>query len=91
MAIEENELSVQPYVREDMPDDPDSLRDYLAEELWKIERTLHHILQTSIQVAETEPENSQKGMIRHNKLPWDPLGDGSEGLVWYDGSSWQAV
>ena len=40
------------------------------------------------QVANQEPAQLYRGLIRYCKSPWDPIGTGYEGLVTYDGTTW---
>jgi hypothetical protein len=32
-----------------------------------------------------------KGMVRYAVSPWNPLGNGFSGLVYFNGSAWAAV
>ena len=69
----------------------DDVRQYLVEELREIEAALRSLTDGVIQVSDREPSDPLKGMVRYAVSPWDPLGDGTEGLVVYNGNSWAAV
>lgn len=85
-------LLVARYVRRQMPSlEADNLGPYIQEELREIEAVVRSLADASIQVAEKEPEGPRKGMIRYAVSPWDPLGNGSAGLVVYNGTSWAAL
>lgn len=61
---------------------------YLTDELDDIERSIGSLTRFVPQVADVEPSELYKGLIRYCKSPWDPIGTGYEGLVTYDGSTW---
>ena len=67
------------------------MRTYLEDELQKIELTIQTLADASIQVADDAPDNPRKGMVRYAVSGWDPLGDGSTGLMVYNGTAWVAV
>lgn len=92
MAInEKTDLTVNGYSRSQRPVVNENITKYTIDELQRLESSIRSLVEASIQVADREPENPQKGMIRFNLDPWDPLGDDSEGLVVYNGTSWVAV
>ena len=63
---------------------------YLQDELQRIE--LHQVTCCGwCEVLDEPPKNPIKGMLKYNVSPWDALGDGSEGLVLYNGTAWVDV
>lgn len=85
-------MLVSRYVRRQVPNlDPDFLPNYLQEELREVEASIQSLSDASLQVADREPENPRKGMVRYAIAPWDPLSNGSPGLVVYNGTSWSAI
>lgn len=64
---------------------------FVNDELLEVQKALDSVNYFSPQVAIQEPDLLYRGLIRYNKSPWDPLGDASEGLVVYDGTSWSAL
>lgn len=92
MAIsDKTDLVVSKYIRRQYPEIEEGVRRYIQDELQRIEQSILTLTEASIQVADAEPENPVKGMVRFNIDPWDALGDDSEGLVVYNGTSWVAV
>lgn len=92
MAInDKTDLTVAGYSRSQRPVVTENITKYTIDELQRIERSLDSLVRAAIQVADQEPENPQKGMVRYNLSGWDALGDGSTGLVVYNGTSWVAV
>lgn len=87
-----NELELEPFEPFRPPATlDDELTVYLIEEMNRIKRSLDLLLEAGIQIADTAPDAPRRGTIRYNIDPWDPLSDGLEGLVVYDGTSWVAV
>lgn len=84
-------LLITQYKRQPLPVISDNLGAYLIEELRRLENTIDSLNRASIQVADAAPDNPVKGMVRFNVLPWDALGNGSSGLVVYNGTAWVAV
>jgi hypothetical protein len=85
-------LLVSRYVRRQLPNlDPDAMGRYLQDELREIESSIRSLAEASIQVADREPSGQRKGMVRYAVSPWNPLGNGTVGLVVYNGSAWVAV
>jgi len=80
-----------PYARRPMPSLDADLKVYLLEELKQLERTISTLVESAVQVSDNPPASPRKGMVRFNVSPWDPLGDGSEGLVVYNGTAWVDV
>lgn len=82
------------YAKRNVPADdkiPDSFRQYLSEEFQEIENNLQANSDANLQVADVEPEKPRKGMMRYAVSPWNPLNNGTQGLVVYNGTSWEAV
>ena len=82
------------YAKRNVPTDdkiPDSFRQYLSEEFQEIENNLQANSEANLQVADVEPEKPRKGMMRYAVSPWNPLNNGSQGLVVYNGNAWEAV
>ena len=85
-------MLVSPYTRRQAPNlNPDFLPNYLQEELRELEASVRSLSDASVQVADRAPDNPRKGMVRYAVSPWNPKGDGSEGLVVYNGTAWVAV
>ena len=82
---------VTKYVRRQFPELEDGIRRYIQDELQRIEQSISTLASASIQVADAAPENPVKGMVRYAVTGWDPLGDGSTGLMVYNGTAWVAV
>lgn len=82
---------VTPYIRAPFPTIPANVERYIIEELRRIEIALDSLRDTSIHVAETPPDNPRRGTVRYALSPWDPLSNGTEGLVVYNGTAWVAV
>jgi len=93
---ERREFIPVPYVMDDVPTiglDPinDPLHRFAQEQFRLIQESLNSIARGTLQVADQEPREPLRGMIRINKLPWDPLKNGSEGIIAYNGSGWAAL
>lgn len=84
-------MLVKDYIRSSYPELEEGIRTYLEDELQKIELTIQTLADASIQVADDAPDNPRKGMVRYAVSGWDPLGDGSTGLMVYNGNAWVAV
>ena len=82
---------VTKYVRRQFPELEDGIRRYIQDELQRIEQSISTLASASIQVADAAPDNPVKGMVRYAVTGWDPLGDGSTGLMVYNGTAWVAV
>ena len=92
MALnDKTNLLVQDYSRQQYPQLEEGIQRYIQEELRRIQAAVGSLTNAAIQVSENPPDNPVKGMVRFNVSPWDPLGDSSEGLVVYNGTSWVAV
>jgi hypothetical protein len=82
---------VTKYARRQFPEFEEGLRRYIQDELQRIEQSINTVTDAAIQVAEAPPANPVKGMVRYAVSPWDPLGNGSTGLMVYNGTAWVAV
>lgn len=82
---------VTKYVRRQFPELEEGIRRYIQDELQRIEQSISTLASASIQVADAAPDNPVKGMVRYAVTGWDPLGDGSTGLMVYNGTAWVAV
>lgn len=92
MAINDKvDQTVTKYIRRQYPELEEGLRRYFTEELQRIEQSLSSVAEASIQVADAAPDNPRKGMVRYAVAPWDPLGNGTTGLMVYTGNAWAAV
>lgn len=76
------------YQRGSTPQLEESIIRYLQDELQRIENSIRSLVIAGVEVLDEPPKNPIKGMLKYNISPWDPLGDSSEGLVLYNGTSW---
>lgn len=79
------------YQRGSTPQLEESVIRYIQDELQRIENSLRSLVVAGVEVLDEPPKNPIKGMLKYNVSPWDPLGDGSEGLVLYNGTAWVDV
>ena len=85
-------LIVNRYVRRQLPTlRVDDVGRFLQEELRELEASIQSLSDASVQVADREPEGLRRGMVRYAVSPWNPLGNGTQGLVVYNGTTWVAV
>jgi hypothetical protein len=92
MAVDsKTNVVVQGYTRGQYPVFEEGMRRYLQDELQRIENAIRQLQVAAIVVADIEPENTIKGMVRYAVSPWDPLSNGFSGLVVYNGTAWAAV
>jgi hypothetical protein len=85
-------LIVNRYVRRQLPTlRVDDVGRFLQEELRELEASIQSLSDASVQVTDREPEGLRKGMVRYAVSPWNPLGNGTQGLVVYNGTAWVAV
>lgn len=85
-------LIVNRYVRRQLPTlRNDDVGRFLQEELRELEASIQSLADASVQVTDREPEGLRKGMVRYAVSPWNPLGNGTQGLVVYNGTTWVAV
>lgn len=82
---------VQRYVRGQPPVIEADLRRYIQDELSSIEATTRTLAEAAVQVENRAPEHPRIGMLRYAAEGWDPIGDGTTGLVVFDGTAWVAV
>ena len=79
------------YTRRPTPALEASFKNFIQEELRELETSIRSIADASPQVSETAPSNPRKGMVRYAVSPWDPLSNGYQGLVVYNGTAWVQV
>ena len=92
MAVNEKTNAViQPYKRSNVPVLDVDLRKYIQDELQRLEASIRSLNTAGIEVLDEPPLNPVRGMVKYNITPWDALGNGSEGLVVYNGTAWVAV
>jgi hypothetical protein len=92
MAVsDKTNVVVQSYIRKQYPVIDEGIRRYFQDELARIETAIRSLTIAATQVADDEPDNPIKGMVRYAVSPWNPLGNGYEGLVVFNGSSWVQV
>lgn len=92
MATNEiTDVVISPYVRRPIPSLEQSIKLYIANELQSIENALKSVIEGSVQVIDDAPAKPKKGMIRYAVSPWNPLGNGYQGLVVYNGTAWVQV
>ena len=85
-------LIVNRYVRRQLPTlRNDDVGRFLQEELRELEASIQSLVDASVQVTDREPEGLRRGMVRYAVSPWNPLGNGTQGLVVYNGTAWVAV
>ena len=85
------DVVIQGYARRSVPDVPEALRLYIAQELQTLETTIRSVIEGAVQVLDDEPDNPKKGMVRYAVSPWNPLGNNYQGLVVYNGTAWVQV
>jgi hypothetical protein len=92
MAVDsKTNVVVQGYTRSQYPVFEEGMRRYLQDELQRIENAIRQLQVAAIVVADVEPENKIRGMVRYAVSPWNPLSNGFSGLVVYNGTAWVAV
>ena len=92
MALSDRtDLLITDYEQRQFPELEESVRLHLQEELKAIETAIASLANAAIQVTDDAPEKPVKGMVRYAVTGWDPLGDGTTGLVVYTGNAWVAV
>ena len=85
------DLLITDYEQRQFPELEESVRLHLQEELKAIETAIASLTNAAIQVTDDAPEKPVRGMVRYAVTGWDPLGDGSTGLMVYNGNAWVAV
>ena len=92
MALSDRtDLLITDYEQRQFPELEESVRLHLQEELKAIETAIASLANAAIQVTDNPPEKPVRGMVRYAVTGWDPLGDGTTGLVVYTGNAWVAV
>jgi hypothetical protein len=92
MAVsDKTNVVVQPYTRTQYPVIDEGIRRYFQDEFQRIETAIRSLAIAAPQVTDNPPENPIKGMVRYAVSPWNPLGNGTSGLVVYNGTAWVAV
>ena len=92
MAVnEKTNIVINGYLRGTPPVFQEGYTKYLQDELQRIEASLRSLVSAGVEVLDKPPQNPTKGMLKYNVSPWDALGDSSEGLVVYNGTSWVNV
>lgn len=90
MAVnDKTNVVINGYLRGKAPIISEGYENYLQNELQRIETSIRSLAIAGIEVLDEPPANPIRGMVKYNL--WDALGDGSEGLVYYNGSSWLSV
>ena len=80
------------YFRREPPKDPALLPGFLRQELERIQAELSSA-QELLRVSQSNvaPDKPRQGDVRYaDGTNWDPLSDGTEQYVWFDGSAWKA-
>lgn len=92
MAVnDKTNVVINGYLRGKAPIIEEGFMRYLQDELQRIEASIRSLAVSGIEVLDEPPANPIKGMVKYNVSPWDALGDGSEGLVVYNGTAWTDV
>ena len=92
MAVnDKTDVVVTPYSRTQYPVIEEGIRRYFQDEFQRIEAAIRSLSTAAIQVADDDPVNPIKGMVRYAVSPWNPLNNGYEGLVVYNGTNWVQV
>lgn len=92
MAVDDKtDVVLNEYVRLPLPTIPANIERYIQEEYRRIEDALRSVSEASIKVSDQPPENPRRGTVRYAVSPWDPLSNGTEGLVVYNGNAWVGV
>ena len=92
MAVnEKTNVVLSGYNRSNTPLLEQDLRKYLQDELQRIETSIRSLITSGVEVLDEPPLNPIRVMVKFNISPWDALGDGSEGLVVYNGTAWVDV
>jgi hypothetical protein len=64
---------------------------YLQNELKKIRTAFSKLEERGPKAATQAPTKPQPGWIRFAEAPWNPLGTGSNVMVYYSGTAWTAL
>lgn len=92
MAVnEKNNVVLNGYLRGKAPIIEEGFVRYLQDELQRIEASLRSLTVAGVEVLDAPPKNPIRGLLKYNVSPWDAIGDGSEGLVLFNGTTWVSV
>lgn len=93
MAMDKNDAVIPRYSRGSTPPLNGSLPVYLQNELEKLQHSISAMRLMTPQVCDAEPSEKMNGMMRFAKSPWDPLGTGFVGWVYWDQatSTWKQL
>ena len=92
MAVnDKNNVVLNGYLRGKTPVFDEGFERYLQDELQRIEASLRSLIIAGVEVLDEPPQNPVRGMLKYNVSPRDALGNGSEGLVLYNGTAWVDV
>ena len=92
MAVnDKSNLVIKGYNRGTPPVLDEGYKRYIQDELHRIETSVRSLAVAGIEVLDEPPKNPIKGMVKYAVSGWDPIGDGTTGLVYYNGTSWQTV
>lgn len=83
------DYQIDAYVRQTQPSRAESLPDYMARELQKVQRSLESLRRGCSEVRTSAPERPQEGMLAYAKAPWNP-GSG-DGLYVYKSTGWTFI
>ena len=87
MALsDKTNLLVRDYIRQQYPTLEEGVQQYLDDELARIEQSLSRRHKRLNPSCRRRPGKPVKGMVRYAVSGWDPLGDGSTGLMVYNGT-----
>lgn len=64
---------------------------YLQAELKKIKLAFERLEERGPKPSSAAPRNPQAGWIRWALAPWNPLGTGSNVMVYWSGTAWTAI
>ena len=92
MAVnDKNNVVINGYSRGSPPVLEEGFQRYLQDELQRLEAAIRSLAVAGVEVLDQPPANPIKGMLKYNISPWDALGDSSEGLVLFNGTTWVDV
>jgi hypothetical protein len=91
MATDRGDILIQPYLKAERPALEESIKAYIDGELQKLQETIDLLTEAAVTVTDVEPTAPRVPSVRYQKQPWDPFDDGSEGLVYWDGASWNRL
>lgn len=69
--------------------DPAVVANWMYRELQEVATAINRLAILAPQVADREPTNPVRGMIRYEiSADWDPVGGGTDKYIVYDGTNW---